>query len=60
MTTPAMKKAIAKYDSKNTRQFHLKLNINTDAELIAKLDEQENKQAYLKELIRQDIITGRD
>lgn len=53
--TDAKRKAIAKYDASNTRQFHLKLNKNTDAEIIQHLDRQQNIQGYLKELIKADL-----
>ena len=33
----------------------LKLNKKTDADILAKLDETENKQGYIKHLIREDI-----
>ena len=44
-----------KYDAKNTKQFKMKLNIKTDADILAKLDLVDNKQGYIKELIRRDI-----
>ena len=53
--TEAKRRAIQKYDSSNTRQIHLKLNLNTDADILAKLDEQDSIQGYIKELIREDI-----
>lgn len=37
------------------RQFMLKVNRNTDPEMIAWLESQENVQAYLKQLIREDM-----
>lgn len=43
------------WDQKNTKQYKLKLNKRTDADLIARLDSIENKQSYLKDLIRADI-----
>lgn len=43
------------WDRENTKQYKLKLNKNTDADLIAWLDSIENKQSYLKDLIRADI-----
>ena len=55
MATDAQREAVKRYDAKNTRQFHLKLNKNTDAELIAQLEKQENIQAYIKDLIARDI-----
>lgn len=58
-TTDARKRAVLKYDSANTRQFHLKLNINTDADILERLDraaeEEGGKQGYIKALIRRDI-----
>ena len=55
MTTEAQKRATHKYDSKNTIQYHLKLNKTTDADIIEKLNSVESKQGYIKELIRTDI-----
>ena len=49
------KKAISRYDEKNTRRIQLKLNKNTDADILEKLDSVKNKQGYIKQLIRQDI-----
>lgn len=43
------------WDRENTRQYKLKLNKNTDADLIAWLDSIENRQSYLKDLIRADM-----
>jgi hypothetical protein len=45
-------------DQKNARRYALKLSKNTDADLIEKLDQQENIQGYLKRLIREDITKG--
>ena len=42
-------------DQKNARFFGLKLSRNTDGELIEWLESQQNKQEYLKELIRKDM-----
>lgn len=58
MTTEAAKAAKARYDAKTARYFSLKLNQNTDKELIEKLESQESIQAYLKQLIRNDIEKG--
>ena len=55
MTSEAQRKAVAKYDAKNTRYFAIKLNKTHDADIIKKLDEVDNKQGYIKELIRKDI-----
>lgn len=51
----AQAKAQLKYDAKATTQFKMKLNLKTDADILAKLDQVENKQGYIKELIRRDI-----
>lgn len=44
-----------KYDKANTVQYKLKLNKKWDRDIIAKLDNVDNKQGYIKELIRADI-----
>lgn len=54
-TSVSMRKAIDKYDKNNTKQIKMKLNKNTDADIIAFLENQENIQGKLKELIRQEI-----
>lgn len=54
-TSTAQRKASAKYDRLQTRQIVLKLNINTDADILSKLDEVPNRQGYIKKLIRDDI-----
>ena len=55
MATEAQKRAVLKYEAKNTVQLHLKLNIKTDADILQRLDEVDSKQGYIKELIRRDI-----
>lgn len=47
-----------KYDKENTKMFGVKLNLKTDADIIAKLESIENKQGYIKALIRADISDG--
>ena len=44
-----------KYDQKNTQRIYLKFNLKTDADILEKLDSVENKQGYIKDLIRKDI-----
>lgn len=46
---------IAKYDRTNTKQYVLKLNKKHDADIIEKLDLVENRQGYIKALIRKDL-----
>jgi len=43
------------YDEQNTVQFKMKLNKNTDKDILKKLDSVPSKQGYIKELIRADI-----
>lgn len=51
MTTEAQKRAVRRYDAKNTKQYHLKLNLKSDAAIIAHLDSIDNVQGYIKGLI---------
>lgn len=53
--TEAQKRAREKYERANTVQFKMKLNRNTDADILAKLNSVGNKQGYIKELIRKDL-----
>ena len=55
MATEAQRKAQRRYDAENTRQVHLKLNRNTDKDVLDKLDEVPSKQGYIKMLIREDL-----
>lgn len=48
------KDAQARYDEANTVQIKLKLNIKTDADILARLEQVGNKQGYIKALIRAD------
>ena len=48
-------KASVKYNAKNVKQFKLNLNLKTDADIINHLDLQNNKQGYVKDLIRKDM-----
>ena len=58
MTTDAAKAAKAKYDAKTAKYYSLKLNRNTDQDIISKLEQQESVQGYLKKLIRNDMRGG--
>ena len=55
MTSEAAKASKAKYDARTARYFSLKLNRNTDRDLIEYLERQESIQAYIKKLIREDM-----
>ena len=51
----AQSKASVKYDKKNTKSISLKLNKNTDVDILEKFEECDNVSQYLKQLVRQDI-----
>lgn len=55
MTTEAAKAAKARYDAKTAKYISLKLNTNTDKDLIKFLEKQGKIQTYLKRLIREDM-----
>lgn len=48
----------AEWDKKNTKGIYLKLCKSTDADIISWLSECSNKQGYIKELIRADILAN--
>ena len=58
MQSEAQKRAKARYDKKTARQVVLKLNSNTDGDILERLSEVGNKQGYIKNLIRKDIRRG--
>jgi len=43
------------WDAAHTTYVSLKLNNNTDADILRHLDKQASKQGYIKELIRKDM-----
>lgn len=53
MASDARLRANAKYDAKNTIQYHIKLNKGTDADIIEILDAADNKQGLIKTAIRE-------
>lgn len=56
--TEAQKRAQKKYDEAHRKDFrivNLKLNRETDADIIEKLEASGNIQGYIKNLIRADI-----
>ncbi len=53
--TEAQKRARKKYEKKTKVQVLLKLNRNTDKDILAKLERVSNKQGYIKQLIRRDL-----
>ena len=55
MSSFSQRKANKKYDENNTIQVKLKLNLKNDKQIIDKLNSVENKQGYIKELIKKDL-----
>lgn len=53
----ALKESIRKAQKEKAyaRYYSLKFNVNTDADIIERLKEQESIQGYIKRLIRADI-----
>lgn len=56
MTTEARRRAQYKYNKAHTKQTTLRLNRRTDADIIEHLQGLENKQGYIKRLIRLDML----
>lgn len=44
-----------RYDKGHVKGIYLKLNLEYDADILGKLEDVDNKQGYIKELIRNDI-----
>lgn len=55
MTSKAQAEAVKRYQDKSTRLMSIRLNLNTDADIIRRLEEVDSKQGYIKQLIRADI-----
>lgn len=47
--------AIAKYNKEKTKTYLLRLNKETDKDIINWLEDTDNKTGYIKSLIREDI-----
>jgi hypothetical protein len=52
MTSEAQKRAQERFDAENTVRVSVKLNRNTDADLIALLAKAESKQGLIKAALR--------
>jgi hypothetical protein len=58
-TSEAKLRANRKYDEEHTRQYHLKLNMRTDIDIIKWLNWESGErsiQGYIKRLIREDMF----
>lgn len=51
----AQAKASAKYDKANTKMKSFKFNLNTDADILARLEALQNAQGFIKAMIRNNI-----
>lgn len=51
----AQNESKARYDKENARHISMKFNRKTDADILAKFEEQASIQRYIKRLIREDI-----
>lgn len=58
MVSEAQIRAQARYDKTHTKGVYLKLNLQSDKDIIEKLGAVENRQGYIKDLIRKDITSG--
>lgn len=47
-----------RYDKEKSRHYGMKLNMKTDADIIAVLDEQPSFQGFIKQLVRDYIARG--
>ena len=45
-----------RYDDTHARKICFKFNLETDKDILEKLDSVPNKQAYIKDLIRKDLV----
>lgn len=53
--TEAQMRASMKWQKKHLTQIKFNLNNETESDIINHLDKQQNKQGYIKDLIRADI-----
>ena len=49
-----------RYDRQSSKHYGMKLNLKTDADIVAMLDRQPSFQTYVKALIRADIAAHMD
>ena len=54
-STDAQIRAAVKYDKNNTRLIQMKLNKKTDADILEFLDGLDNRQGFIKDLIRKHM-----
>lgn len=56
MATEAQKKARDKYNKENYKVVNFKLHKTNDKDIMEHLEAQPNKQGYIKDLIRKDMV----
>lgn len=59
-TPDYMIQSIAKYQKANVKSYLVKVNKNTEGEIIEKLESVPSKQGYIKDLIKKDIKSERN
>lgn len=59
MASEAMRRGIAKYQREKMKVYAFKLHKEYDADIIALLDAQENRQGYIKWILRKAIKEGK-
>lgn len=52
-------RAVNKFNKEKTKSVLVRLNMNTDADILAKLDSVESKMGYIKRLIREDMARNK-
>ncbi len=60
MNNDARRKAANKYQSEKCKVYALKVNINSDSDIIEYMENVTNKQAELKRLIREEIARKKE
>lgn len=55
MATQAQLAAGKRYDQTHTKKYCLKLNLETDSDIIQHLEKRKPMQGYIKQLIREDM-----
>lgn len=56
MSSKAQIKASRKYNEANTKGYYIRFNRKTDADVISKLSQVQNKTSYIRSLILADIF----
>ena len=56
MSSKAQIRASRKYNENNTKGYYIRFNCKTDADVISKLSQVQNKTSYIRSLILADIF----